>query len=387
ACQSTVAADDKQPLTLDAIFSGSDFTNRQLISPHWRPDGTGFTYLEPNDETGTPDAWLQRSKYGEAQLLFRGDALRIDGEVIEISDATWGPDLETALLRGPVETTWHGHPKARHYIFQRDTGKLWPLTRDDAVHLARLSPDGRHAGYVHDNNLYIVNLESRRTRQVTHDGTDSIFNGIFDYGSTMFGDKNAWAWSPDGKRIAFWQLDARYVKKFPMIDRLGDYNEVREFHYPNAGEAHAVYRIGAYDLGDDAITWLDTDHDPDDYLPKLTWAPNSKSLYVQQLTRKHQTLNVLRVPVSGKPSTVVLTETDPAWIDITDDLTPLASRHGHFIWTSERSGFRHIYLYQQDGSHKALTKGDWSVDAVIGVDEANERVYFYGKKDSLIDQH
>lgn len=379
----TLVADDK-PLTLEAIFDSDAFDHRLPADTHWLPENSGLSYIDRS--TG---AVLRQDAGGAGtEVLIEADTLRVGENPVVPSAIRWRGDLSLALVTGPQETTWHGYRQGSRYIYRASDKSLWPLAEGNpAVRHAKLSPDGRHVGYVLDNNLYLVRLRDRQVIRVTRDGSEDIFNGIFDYGSSEFGGTEAWHWSPDGARIAFWRLDASGVREYPLIDELGNYSEVRRFPYPNAGTPHAENRIGVYALATGETQWLDTGHDPDDYLPRLDWDDQGSSLYVQHLTRDHQQLRLLRFSPGRPEPTTVLTETDPAWIDITRDFTALpGAAAGDFLWTSERSGFRHIYRYH-DGDLEALTQGNWSVDAIIGVDPDRNQVYFYAKKDSLIDQH
>src|SRR5690606_31354110 len=117
-----------------------------------------------------------------------------------------------------------------------------------------------------------------------------------------------------------------------------------------------------------ATRWLETGHDPDDYLPQMTWDKESRGVYVERLTRDHQTLEVLYADAATGQTRSVLVDRDPAWLDVTEDLSPLPGAAGEFLWTSERSGWRHIYRIGRGGETAALTSGDWSVDAIAGVD-------------------
>src|SRR5690606_23390183 len=269
--------------------------------------------------------------------------------------------------------------ESRWFVYERAKERLRPLAGGKVLRNVRISPDGRRAGYVLDNDLYFADLATGESTRITDDGSADVFNGIFDYGSSEFGFGEAWHWSPDGSRIAFWRLDVSDVKVFYMVDELGKYNEVRPLKYPNAGERHAVNRIGVYDLESGRTTWMRTSHDPDDYIPRIDWTPSSQHLAIQRLTRDHQRLDLMLADAATGETRTLLTERDPAWIDITADLTFLKRREG-FVWTSENSGFRHAYLYSLSGSETALTSGDWEISSLIGVDESAGWLYFYAKK-------
>jgi dipeptidyl-peptidase-4 len=379
--------DGLKALSLEAIFSQDRFRPQLPRQLRWQADSRAFTYL-PAAGSDLPAGLYRQSLDGSTpQRLL--DFARIPGlpEDFTVTDVQWHAAQQVALLRGPVTVTWHGYEDARWFVHDLATGRTRPLA-DTALRHVKLSPDGRRAGYVHDNNLHVVELDSGEVTPVTSDGSDSVFNGSFDYGSTMFGWVDAWRWAPDSSALAFWRLDASDVKTYPLVDPLHSYPEVRRFHYPNAGERHAVYRIGVHALDEGRTRWLETGHDADDYLPQMTWAPDSKGLFVQRLARDHQTLELLYADAAGGSVQSVLVDRDPAWLDITDDLTPLAGDEadGDILWSSERSGWRHLYRVSRQGTIQALTGGDWSVDALIGVDEARGWVYFYAKKDSLIDQ-
>ncbi|WP_116365952.1 S9 family peptidase [Parahaliea mediterranea] len=372
----------ERPLTLDAIFSSDDFANPLPSSLRWRDDSTAITYIDAN--SGALQS--RPADGGEPTTLLAAPSLQDGSKALTATAATWSPDLTYALIETDARTSWDGHTEGVYYVYNRKTGDLRALAGGAVVRYAELAPNGQHVVYVLNNNLYLADTRGGEPVAITRDGGEHVFNGVFDYGSSEFGQRKAWHWSPDSAQIAFWRLDATDVPTYPLIDELGKYSEVRRFHYPNTGERHAINRIGIYRIGDGSTRWLDTAHDPDDYLPRVDWDDTGRYLFVQHLTRNHKQLRLLRFDLEQGDHTVALTDTDPAWIDITDDFTALPGDSGEFLWTSERSGYRHIYRYQ-DGKLLPLTSGEWSVDAIIGLSTTEATVYFYAKKDSLVDQH
>lgn len=378
------SAAEGKSLDMQTIFASDIFTAKLPSALRWLPGDNRYAYIE-TDGKGTHivsravDA--RRSEIALSLEKVRG--LPLD---FRLTGFQWLPDTNIFLLQGPAATDWQGYESAPWYIYDLKKKQLMPLGKPaQALQLVKLAPDGRHAGFVFGNNIYVTDLLSGETRPVTTDGNGDIFNGVFDYGSTEFGSVDGWRWSPDGSRIAFWQMDATDVPFYPLIDELQSYSAVRSFHYPNVGEKHAVNRIGVYALQSGDIQWLDVGHDRDDYLPEMNWNTSSDGLYIQHFTRDHKTLQLWYARLSQNEINHVLEERDPAWIDITQDLQPLSN--GSLVWTSERSGYRHIYLVTPGRGQRSLTEGQWSVDSVLGVDEAGGWVYFYAKKDSLIDQY
>ena len=320
-------------------------------------------------------------------MIIAGDALRYGNEPVRLSSCRWSADRRYLLLAGPVRVTWDGRTEAAYYIYEPDSGELWPLAENNPRLLnVQISPDGARVGYVLDNNIYVAEFGNRTTRAVTTDGDANIFNGYFDYGSRMFGAGQAWSWSPDGKKIAFWRMDVTSVKVFYMVDELGKYNTVRPLKYPNTGERLAATRIGVFDLDSGRTAWMDTGDNPDDYIPRINWTKSSDTLALQRLTRDHNKLSLLLAGAGTGEAKVIVDDTDPAWVEITNDLLLFRNRE-RFVWTSEKSGYRHAYLYDYDGNEVQLTRGDWEISSLIAVDERAGWLYFYAKKDSFIDQH
>lgn len=382
---SLVYASADKPLDLETIFASDAFTARLPMALKWAPEGDRYSYIE--QESKGPHI-VSRAVDGE-KLTTELVVSRLEGlpEEFQLSEFQWQPKRGVFLLRGQQHIDWQGYQHAPWYVYHKAKKRLRPLgDAGQALQLVKLAPNGRRAGFVVDNNLYVVDLDSGNIKPVTVDGSDAIFNGVFDYGSTEFGEVDGWRWSPDGEHIAFWRMDASHVPYYPLIDELHSYSQVRRFRYPNTGEAHAVNRIGVYSLQSAKTRWIDIGHDPDDYLPQLHWSAASDGLYIQHLSRDHKTLKLWHAPLEdGSEAKQLLQDNDPAWIDITKDFRSLSD--GSIIWTSEKTGFRHIYQITPDGKQRALTQGAWSVDAVIGVDQGEGWVYFYAKKDSLIDQH
>jgi dipeptidyl-peptidase 4 len=380
-------SDERPSLTLESIFASSEFQNKSVQNVQWSRDGSSFTYTAQNEGSTRLDIREHEVASGVDRVALSGEMLTHNGKPIELSGYQWTNDRRFLVASGPQTLTWDSVIEAPHYIYDARSKKLLPLADGNAsLRNVHLSPDGRHVGYVLENDIYISELPDGKTRAVTTDGSPDVFNGIFDYGSRMFGFTDAWHWSPDGTKIAFWRLDVSDVKVFYMIDELGKYNTIYPLKYPNTGERHAVNRIGVYDLRRGRITWVDTGNDQDDYIPQIAWTRSSDTLAVQRLTRNHQRLDLLMADAASGDTKVVVTDHDPAWIDITTDLRFFAGQD-RFVWTSEKSGYRHAYLYDYEGNETQLTSGDWEITALIAVDESGDWLYFYSKKDSFIDQH
>lgn len=374
---------ERKPLTLAAIFSDPAFSSVRLRDVQWH-SGTEFTYSRLVD--GMLTLFKHDLSKGRSKALFEPGSFATEQGPVKPSAYEWGHDQRFLVITGPRVRTWESIIEAPCFIYDSRSKKTWAVANGKPLRNVKLSPSGRHLGYVIANNLYVMDLESQQVRAVTSDGSNHIFNGIFDYGSTEFGFTDAWHWSPDGSKLAFWRLDATEVKTFWIINELGNYSEVFPLKYPNTAQKHAVNQIGVYDLKQGTTLWVKTNHDPDDYLPRIDWTRSSKTLAIQHLTRDHDDLALLFADTTTGETTVVLTDTDPAWIDITRDLTFL-STEDTFVWTSEKSGYRHAYRYDYEGKETQLTQGDWEISSLIAVDEDNRWLFFYAKKDSFIDQH
>jgi len=381
------AAANESSLSLASIFSSPEFNSSSLDNVQWSKDGTNFTFTRRNPKTGLLDLYEHELASGADRLLIASGEL-IHGSVpVEMSRYQWAGNRRFLLITGPVTRTWDSVFEAPHFVYDTRSKSMTALAGGStALRNVFLSPSGSHAGYVLENNLYVIDLDSGSVRAITTDGSANIFNGIFDYGSTEFGFADAWHWSPDGRKIAFWRLDVTDLKVFYIIDELGIYNTVYPLKYPNTGEKHAVNQIGVFDLDSGESKWMDIGENTDDYIPRIDWTRSSRQLSIQRLTRSHEHLDVLMADTKTGKSRIVLSETDPAWIDITRDLMFL---HGQdkFVWTSEKSGYRHAYLYDYEGKERQLTRGDWEISSLIAIDETAGWLYFYAKKDSFIDRH
>ncbi len=383
----TQALEDKQSLTLESIFASGEFQSKSLQNVQWGNDGSSFTYTKKNPSTALLDIHENDIATGNSRLVIAGNNIKYEGKPVRMSRYQWTTDRDFLLITGPMSLTWDSENEAAFYVYETASKKLWPLADNNpALRNVYLSPDGKRVGYVLDNNLYVVDLKNKSTQAVTTDGSADIFNGIFDYGSTEFGSKDAWHWSPDGEKIAFWRLDATDMKVFYIIDELDKYNKVYRLKYPNTGERHAVNQIGVFDVESGRTIWMDIGKNTDDYIPRINWTNSSQTLAIQYLTRNHEKLNLLLGDTNTGNTQAIVTDSDPAWIDISDDLM-FYEEQDRFVWTSEKSGYRHAYLYDYDGNEVQLTHGDWEISSLIDLDETAGWLYFYAKKDSFIDRH
>ena len=240
------------------------------------------------------------------------------------------------------------------------------------------SPDGLSLGYVKADDLYLLDLESGRERRLTDSAAPGVYNGRFGW---VYQEElylvDGWAWSPDGQHIAYCQCDETAVPVVPLT-RYEDLHLAPELQrYPKAGDPNPVVRVGLINLSSlsSSTLWLDTGPDTDIYIAQMQWTPDGE-LLIQRIPRLQNRLDLLRAdPLTGA-ITILLTETDAAWVDAPGELT-FAGEDGAFVWPSDRDGWRHLYLVDRDGQIlRQLTRGAWDVHAVLALDNLNNRIYF-----------
>ncbi len=264
------------------------------------------------------------------------------------------------------------------------------LTRDPAVEsMPSFSPDGSLVAFVRDHDLVAVNVDQRREWALTRDGDADLLNGELDwvYQEEIYGRGNfkGYWWSPDSSRLAYLQTDESPVKEFTVIDHLPYRLEVETTDYPKAGDLNPLVRLGVIPAVGGETVWVDLDHyTPTDMLVvRVGWSPDGDDVIFQVQNREQTWLDLNTADARTGDTTRLLQETTPAWVDVSGDPTWLED--GTWLWLSERTGWKHLYHYDADGTLIAqVTDGEWELRTLHGVDEDTEWVYFSGTERSPI---
>ena len=290
---------------------------------------------------------------------------------------TFSDDQQRILLSTNEQPIYRHSSQADAYVFDRKSGAIVKLDTLGQQLQATLSPDGRKVAYVRDNDLYFRDLEANRTVRVTIDGRrNAILNGITDWVyEEEFGIPHAFVWSPDSKSILFIRFDEQKVPEFTMeIHTDTTYPEYRTWKYPKVGEANSTVTAHVYDLASAKTRQIFDSGDGDTHVPRYYWTNDNKPML--WVTNRHQ--NEMSLQVEPRPGTkleTVLAEKRDTYLDVHDDLRFL--QDGTFLWTSDKSGYNHIYHHAANGKLIAqLTKGNYPVTEFYGIDEVRGDIYF-----------
>jgi dipeptidyl-peptidase-4 len=250
---------------------------------------------------------------------------------------------------------------------------------------AKFSPDGGRVAYVRAGDLYVERVDDGAVTRLTSDGSRTLVNGTTDWVyEEEFGLRDAFRWSPDGRRIAFWQFDMTGVRDFLLINDTDSlYSFTIPVQYPKAGTTNSAVKAGVIDAAGGPVTWIDLPGDPrDDYLPRMEWAANSTELVLQRMNRRQNVNRVFLADAGSGRLRQVLSESDSLWLDAVDDWRWL--RDGReFLWISERSGWRHVEVVARDGSRRGdVTPGNAEVVSVAAVDSAGGWLYYIASPDN-----
>lgn len=308
----------------------------------------------------------------------------------EIDSYTFNEDETMVVLKSETESIYRRSTKAVFHVLELATGTLTKVNDDASkIGYATLDPSSEKVAYTKDNNLYYKDLKSGEVVQITADGEkNKIINGSTDWVyEEEFSFTKAFEWSPDSKQIAFIRFDESQVKEFTMT-RYNDelYPVYETFKYPKVGEKNAEVSAHVYSLKSDKTALVNLGDMVDMYIPRIKWTKNANKLCVYKMNRHQNELTLFSYDAKKKKSEVILTETNKYYIDITDDLTFL-DNGGEFIWSSEKSGYNHLYLYDMKGKEKrALTSGDYDVTAYYGIDQKNGNIYYQAAADSPMEK-
>jgi len=379
-------------LTNELIHGSGSFTTRSLSNVRWIEGGKKFSYQEVDPGTRTVRLKVQSVSSGTDEVLLDTKNLKADSSSFSFANYQWSPDEKSILFStSPPARQYFSRvtPSGPLYLYNIAKKDLRKLTDgDDPIYNQKFSPDSRTIGYVRGNNIHIVDPLSGRETRITKDGNASVINGKFDWVyEEEFGIRDGWQWSSDGKQIAYWQLDETRVPQFNLIDHSSMRSDAMPMKYPKAGDLNSVVRIGVVDVATLENIWQDVGSDDDQYIPRIQWMPRDGRLSISRLNRLQNKIELLRADGKTGHSNVFFSEEERAWIDIHDDLTFL-KRSDSFLWTSDRDGYTHIYLFGLDGSLKnQITRGPWEVINVVHVDEREGRIFFMAGEKSVLERH
>ncbi|RUT71138.1 S9 family peptidase [Flavobacterium cupreum] len=280
------------------------------------------------------------------------------------------------------------HSFTADYFLYDITSKSLTRLFDFQIQEPTFSPDGTKIAYARENNLYIYDVAAKKATAVTTDGKkNAVINGITDWVyEEEFAFVRAFDWSKDSKKLAYIRFDESAVPEFSMSKFHKDlYPTIETFKYPKAGEKNSVVSLHIYDAAANTAKKVDLGNYSDFYIARLQWTNDANVLSAQVLNRHQDNLDLLFVDGTTAAAKVVLNEKDKAYVDVTDNLTFL--KDNSFIWTSEKDGFNHIYVYDKTGKLKnQVTKGNWEVTSYYGFDEKTKTIFYQSTENASINR-
>ncbi|MEO5985048.1 MAG: S9 family peptidase, partial [Ferruginibacter sp.] len=348
---------------------------------NWTDDGLAFTRIKDGNIVR-----VDPRNDGEA-IIIRKDLLIPPGTTAALNPRSYeySSDKTNVLAFTNTVKVWRYHTRGDYWIVNPSTNKLLQLGKNlppQSLMFAKFSPDGKQVAYVSGHNIYSEDITTGIARKLTSDGSRKMINGTFDWVyEEEFGCRDGFRWSPDSKKIAFWQVNATKTRDYFMLNTTdSNYSKIVPVEYPKVGEPPSSVRIGVINLTGGQIRWMNIAGNPEQhYIPRMEWS-NSGELIVQQLDRRQQESKLIYCNIADGSSYTFWAENDEAWVDLnTDDPKGWnwINKGQDFIWVSEKSGWRHIYKISRDGKTVTeLTKGNYDIGSVKGIDEANNYIYF-----------
>ena len=373
----------KTELTLENIFGGK-FGQDGFGPVRWLKNSDGYTTLEWNKDIAGRDIVKYDAKSGKRSVLVEATDLIPDNikKPLSIRDYIWSHDNSKLLVFTNTRKVWRYHTRGDYWVLDLKTKNLYQLGKDverATMMFAKFSPDDTKVGFVSKNNIYIEDIGSNNMVQITSDGNDYTVNGTFDWVyEEEFSARDGFRWSPDSKYIAYWQSDTRGIGTFYMINNLDSiYPELIPLPYPKVGTTNSAVKVGVVSAEGGASKWFEVPGDPqNNYIPRMDFIPNSSEVMIQQLNRLQNTNSVWIGDVENMSINLLMTDKLDTWVDIHDNIQWMDSE-SHFTWTSDKDGWRHLYLASRDAKEMTDIIGtEMDVVKINCIDEKGGYVYY-----------
>jgi dipeptidyl-peptidase-4 len=381
-------------LSINDVCSAAVPRAEQGNAFQWSPDGSAIAYFKPAEkgfdlrmEMDIVNAdGNQRSALLSPEQLDKMFPARVDeesGMLIPDPKSTigfqWGPDSGGLLVFSTSHIFW----------LDRKSLETRPLiTGKEPISDVQLSPDGRWAAFVRGHNLWVISVAGGAERAITQGGDETLRKGELDWlYPTELGTRHGFAWSPDSTHLAYLEFNLKSVASYTPPFQSGKDDQAPTIDYPTPGTPIPVVQVHIAGLKEKSSTALvDTGTEKNIYLPRIQWLPDGRSIAVERLNRAQNHLDLLIADAHTGASKVLLTETDPYWINLSDTLYFFKTAP-QFLWSNERSGYRHLLLFGLDGKPvRQLTDGKWEVISLDAVNERERKVYFTSTEKSSLER-
>ncbi|MFC2087648.1 S9 family peptidase [Bacteroidota bacterium] len=372
-------------ITLEDIFLYGTFAPEVVYGIESMNDGRHYTQLKDYER-------IEKYAYqtdGVIDVLFSLGEIEND-EFKYIEEYYFNKDENQLLLLTESEKVYRHSYKSHVFLYDFKKKKLSKINKNGKIQLATFSPDGRHIAYVQDNNLYLYEIDKGIKFQITDDGKwNEIINGAPDWVyEEEFGFSKGFQWSVKGDKIAYYRFDERHVKEFNMLYYEDIYPMEYRFKYPKAGEQNSIVQIFVYDLNTKKIALVDLGDDTDQYIPRIKWTNNNDLLCVARMNRLQNCLDLLLFDSRKGETRTFYTENDDRFISELDNNFIHFIGKEECIIQSEKNGYKHIFLYSLNGdSLHQITKGNWDIADINGVNEKTGRIYYESYEVSPLETH
>jgi dipeptidyl-peptidase-4 len=369
---------------IDRIYTSREFDSPRFGPARWLPDGKAYAIVErAAGSAGGSEIARYDAATGSRTVLVSASRLVPSGmkSALSIDDYTWSPDGSRLLIFTNTRRVWRQNTRGDYWVLEIATGRLKRLGNEApeaSLMFAKFAPDSSRVAYVRANNIYVEQLADGRTVQLTRDGSETTINGTSDWVYEEELDlRDCFRWSPDGRRIAYWQFDTTGVGVFSLIDDTSTlYPAITKIPYPKVGTTNSAVRVGVVSADGGQTQWIDTPGDKREHYPaRMEWI-DAATLAIQQLNRLQNRNDFLLANVSTGNVNRIFRDESRTWVDVVDEVLWIEAGRA-FLWISERDGWRHIYRVPRDGgTARLITQFEADVTAAIGTDDADGWLYF-----------
>lgn len=386
-----------------------EFRPKTFRGGEWFGNGESYLALEPSANSAGTDIVRYQTASGARDILVPAARLvpASNKNPLSIENYSFSSDGKQLLIFTNSKTVWRQNTRGDYWLFNLASGALRKIGGDapaSSLMFAKFSPDGSKVAYVRGNNVYAEDLVSKKITQLTRDGSDTVINGTSDWvNEEEFDIRDGFQWSPDSRRIAFWQFNTRAVRTYTLIYDLGDprgeiateipypadlpYPTTLSYPYPLTGTPNSSVRVGTVKASGGKVTWMQASGDPANfYIPRMNWAA-AGHLLLQHMNRLQNRNEFLLADAATGASRVILVEEDGAWVDLNEQVLSV-NHNQEFLLLSERDGWRHLYRVSLDsGKPTLLTRGNFDVVSLERLTPDEKWIYFIASPDNATQRY